>query len=165
MQATCVACGHDSNPPPCKKEDHPLGGLLFWQREKDSNPQRLRRCATRLKSCEGSNPIRSQINENSLSFRTSCFPLAAGEGFEPSHTESESAVLPLHNPAKRISYYTQYSPIVKQKFSKIRKNHASPRSFFSSACRAFARWLMAFFSSALIWAVVQPRSGRTNSGS
>ena len=26
-------------------------------------------------------------------------PLAAGEGFEPSHTESESAVLPLHNPA------------------------------------------------------------------
>ena len=26
--------------------------------------------------------------------------LAAGEGFEPSHTESESAVLPLHNPAK-----------------------------------------------------------------
>ena len=28
--------------------------------------------------------------------------LAAGEGFEPSHTESESAVLPLHNPAKRF---------------------------------------------------------------
>ena len=27
--------------------------------------------------------------------------VAAGEGFEPSHTESESAVLPLHNPAKR----------------------------------------------------------------
>ena len=25
--------------------------------------------------------------------------MAAGEGFEPSHTESESAVLPLHNPA------------------------------------------------------------------
>ena len=29
--------------------------------------------------------------------------MAAGEGFEPSHTESESAVLPLHNPAKRIA--------------------------------------------------------------
>ena len=27
------------------------------------------------------------------------FLVAAGEGFEPSHTESESAVLPLHNPA------------------------------------------------------------------
>ena len=26
--------------------------------------------------------------------------LAAGEGFEPSQTESESVVLPLHNPAK-----------------------------------------------------------------
>ena len=26
--------------------------------------------------------------------------MAAGEGFEPSHTESESAVLPLHNPAR-----------------------------------------------------------------
>ena len=26
--------------------------------------------------------------------------LAAGEGFEPSHTESESAVLPLHKPAR-----------------------------------------------------------------
>ena len=25
--------------------------------------------------------------------------VAAGEGFEPSHTESESAVLPLHKPA------------------------------------------------------------------
>ena len=32
--------------------------------------------------------------------------MAAGEGFEPSHTESESAVLPLHNPAKRKDYYT-----------------------------------------------------------
>ena len=33
-----------------------------------------------------------------VSYETSGF-LAAGEGFEPSHTESESAVLPLHNPA------------------------------------------------------------------
>ncbi len=30
------------------------------------------------------------------------FHLAAGEGFEPSHTESESAVLPLHNPARSV---------------------------------------------------------------
>jgi hypothetical protein len=28
------------------------------------------------------------------------FRLAAGEGFEPSQTESESGVLPLHKPAK-----------------------------------------------------------------
>ena len=28
--------------------------------------------------------------------------MAAGEGFEPSHTESESAVLPLHKPAMSV---------------------------------------------------------------
>ena len=39
--------------------------------------------------------------------------MAAGEGFEPSHTESESAVLPLHNPAKRKSYYTEDFGFVK----------------------------------------------------
>ena len=39
--------------------------------------------------------------------------MAAGEGFEPSHTESESAVLPLHNPAKRKSYYTEKTLFVK----------------------------------------------------
>ena len=26
--------------PLCKKEDHPTGGLLFWQRRKDSNPHK-----------------------------------------------------------------------------------------------------------------------------
>ena len=50
--------------------------------------------------------------------------LAAGEGFEPSHTESESAVLPLHKPAilrcfrKRKHYYTKYGGIVKRFLSK-----------------------------------------------
>lgn len=38
--------------------------------------------------------------------------VAAGEGFEPSHTESESAVLPLHNAAKLLSnsniYYIKF---------------------------------------------------------
>lgn len=32
--------------------------------------------------------------------------LAPGEGFEPSQTESESGVLPLHNPGRRKEYYT-----------------------------------------------------------
>ncbi len=41
--------------------------------------------------------------------------MAAGEGFEPSQTESESGVLPLHNPAKRKSYYTYFSGFVKKK--------------------------------------------------
>ena len=43
------------------------------------------------------------------------FLLAAGEGFEPSHTESESAVLPLHNPAVFLTndnHYTDFPPFV-----------------------------------------------------
>ena len=42
--------------------------------------------------------------------------LAAGEGFEPSHTESESAVLPLHKPAVSLwnsYYYTKKIRLVK----------------------------------------------------
>lgn len=38
--------------------------------------------------------------------------LAADEGFEPSQTESESGVLPLHKSAKRSSYYTVKSEFV-----------------------------------------------------
>ena len=38
--------------------------------------------------------------------------LAADEGFEPSQTESESGVLPLHKSAKRKSYYTVKSEFV-----------------------------------------------------
>ena len=49
--------------------------------------------------------------------------MAAGEGFEPSQTESESVVLPLHNPAiydmllrERRVYYTKCAQIVKPLF-------------------------------------------------
>ncbi len=42
--------------------------------------------------------------------------MAAREGFEPSQTESESVVLPLHNLAKRKNYYTAYPPFVKRFF-------------------------------------------------
>ena len=45
------------------------------------------------------------------------FSVAAGEGFEPSHTESESAVLPLHNPAKRKSYYNSFLQFVNSFFT------------------------------------------------
>ena len=48
--------------------------------------------------------------------------LAAGEGFEPSHTESESAVLPLHNPAVFLTnkiYYTDFSLFVNTYFQEI----------------------------------------------
>ena len=43
--------------------------------------------------------------------------MAAGEGFEPSHTESESAVLPLHKPA--ISCPPQRTDIIIQKRGKV----------------------------------------------
>ena len=39
--------------------------------------------------------------------------MAAGEGFEPSQTESESGVLPLHNPAKCRCYYSLFFQKVK----------------------------------------------------
>ena len=47
--------------------------------------------------------------------------LAAGEGFEPSHTESESAVLPLHKPAifVRSCRTNRYYYTGKQEFVKV----------------------------------------------
>lgn len=41
--------------------------------------------------------------------RTGKRRLAAGEGFEPSQTESESGVLPLHQPAR--FYSAEYTPV------------------------------------------------------
>lgn len=41
--------------------------------------------------------------------------MAADEGFEPSQTESESGVLPLHKSAKRKSYYTLNIEFVNRK--------------------------------------------------
>ncbi len=40
-------------------------------------------------------------------------PMAAELGFEPRHTESESAVLPLHNSASHFYYYNQKIKYVK----------------------------------------------------
>ena len=59
--------------------------------------------------------------------------LAAGEGFEPSHTESESAVLPLHNPAMFVcehSYYTRLKINVNRKSAEIEKISADVGSLF-----------------------------------
>ena len=50
--------------------------------------------------------------------------MAAGEGFEPSHTESESAVLPLHNPAMFLTnkiYYTRFTAFVNTFFVLLEK--------------------------------------------
>ena len=47
--------------------------------------------------------------------------VAAGEGFEPSQTESESVVLPLHNPAKSAEFadarvIIQYFSLMSRKY-------------------------------------------------
>ena len=48
-------------------------------------------------------PVVSVTNKKSPeTLEVSGLSMAAGEGFEPSHTESESAVLPLHKPAISI---------------------------------------------------------------
>ena len=56
--------------------------------------------------------------------------MAAEEGFEPSQTESESGVLPLHNSAKRKSYYTYIFAFVKLYFLIIRKNFSCKNDLF-----------------------------------
>ena len=66
--------------------------------------------------CEGSNP-RLQIKKSFGCCRSS---LAAEEGFEPSQTESESGVLPLHNSAKRKDYYTFFFRFVNTFFTRFR---------------------------------------------
>ena len=50
--------------------------------------------------------------------------MAAELGFEPRHTESESAVLPLHNSAMRTIYYIPKSSNVKNFFDFIQKKRA-----------------------------------------
>ena len=66
--------------------------------------------------------------------------MAADEGFEPSHTESESAVLPLHKSAicarycRRKSYYSKTFPFVKKKmknFFLFCKQTKFPSFFFA----------------------------------
>ena len=72
--------------------------------------------------------------------------LAAGEGFEPSQTESESVVLPLHNPAiscalsEHRSYYIKVSKKVKHFFQVFEFSFAgnSHRSFHQAIENAAA---------------------------
>ena len=65
-------------------------------------------------------PMQKRKKVHRLLYHNLCTNVAAEEGFEPSQTESESGVLPLHNSAKRKSYYTYFCGIVKKNFSKIR---------------------------------------------
>ena len=73
--------------------------------------------------------------KNKKSKRNALALLAAGEGFEPSQTESESVVLPLHNPAifsvlsaffvllsrEHKCYYIRFMGKVKHIFTNFKK--------------------------------------------
>ena len=48
--------------------------------------------------------FRSQRKEKTDHRMMVCFSMAAELGFEPRHTESESAVLPLHNSARLLDF-------------------------------------------------------------
>ena len=73
--------------------------------------------------------------------------LAAGEGFEPSQTESESVVLPLHNPAifcprrRDECYYNKQFQIVKSIFKFfLRSAVLSPWTAERSLVQAYFLW-------------------------
>ena len=57
--------------------------------------------------------------------------LAAGEGFEPSHTESESAVLPLHNPAM----FARRTFVIIPAVLHLSRTNCQFSGFFSFWCR------------------------------
>ena len=77
-----------------------------------------------LNLCEGPNPYeRTMAKRKDPQLLLRVF-LAAGEGFEPSHTESESAVLPLHNPAMFLTnkiHYTRFPAFVNTFFRFLKK--------------------------------------------
>ena len=61
--------------------------------------------------------------------------MAAGEGFEPSHTESESAVLPLHKPAVSVRRSLQRTDII------IQKSDILSRGFFNIPGENFEKFI------------------------
>ena len=75
----------------------------------------------------GSKPQASLTKKEKRPSKDGLFSLAAELGFEPRHTESESAVLPLHNSAKcyfiilnqRLTILTQKIPFVNTFLIKI----------------------------------------------
>ena len=95
-----------------------------WQRMKDSlfcgKATAVARCPRHLAKSRLSNPFLSHRQNKTAHLLGGLFVLAADEGFEPSQTESESGVLPLHKSAKRKSYYTAKLPFVKTLFTKFR---------------------------------------------
>ena len=76
-----------------------LMSSVFWQRMKDLNPHKRSQSPV---CYHYTNPLNAYAIITILD-----------EGFEPSQTESESGVLPLHKSAKRICYYNDFKTFVK----------------------------------------------------
>ena len=77
--------------------------------------------------------------------------MAAGEGFEPSHTESESAVLPLHNPAMRRILYI-FSALCQEKYFSLAKNLQAAVMLHSCAiCGARVSYVQYWRLSAMLF--------------
>ena len=90
--------------------------------------------------------------------------MAAGEGFEPSQTESESAVLPLHNPAisfgfyRRKDYYTSFYENVNM-LSNKKTNNLRP-DIRAQIILAILIVLFTIFPNSLPQAHAEARPGR-----
>ena len=67
-----------------------------------------------VKKSRKGQPKGQNAEKSPETFEASGLLMAAGEGFEPSHTESESAVLPLHKPAISVRH-PQRTDIIIQK--------------------------------------------------
>ena len=77
--------------------------------------------------------------------------MAAGEGFEPSHTESESAVLPLHNPAMRRILYPFFALCQEKYFGFPKRCHAAVRLQSCAICGARVSYVQYCRLSAMLF--------------
>ena len=96
-----------------KKTWSELQVFLLWRRVRDLNPRTAHH--------------RYTISSRAPSTTQPTLHMVAEEGFEPSQTESESVVLPLHNPAictrffRRKWYYSKIYGVVKPFLKRITK--------------------------------------------
>ena len=71
---------------------------MLFDRSENGFKKPFDRCLTDVKNLEIRKAAKS-YEKKQLFIRKAAFSVAAEEGFEPSQTESESVVLPLHNSA------------------------------------------------------------------
>ena len=117
-------------------------------------PNHKIRCCAKKQGKKASNPRPTVLETAALpaelfpyksshkSLRFVALTKAAGEGFEPSHTESESAVLPLHNPAR-----SQACVIILSALPVVKNFFCLRASFRTPGASLFRRNYFAFFAT------------------